>query len=191
MTSIWRRALADYRLPVLFLAGGLLANAGAYAFVVRPLAARIAGVEDRAARASSARGAAEREQALADALVTGKARADKELDEFYQKLLPTSLVAARRLTYATLPALARRSNVEYEQRSYQETSKKDEGLGRLEVRMVLAGDYEGLRTFIHALERAPEFVIIDELTLSELADGDRLKLGLGLSTYFQRGGNGR
>ena len=32
--------------------------------------------------------------------------------------------------------------------------------------MVLQGDYESLRQFIYALESAPEFVIIDDVTLS-------------------------
>ena len=101
-----------------------------------------------------------------------------------------SLVAARKLTYVNLPTMARRSNVEYEEHTYQEELKKGETLGRLEIRMVLQGDYEGLRQFIHELERAPEFIIIDELSLTELAEGDRVKLSLGLSTYFQRQGNG-
>lgn len=190
MTTTWRRVLADYRVPAALLACGIVVNAGVYALVVRPLAARSAGVEDRAVRAAAARRAAEREQEVAESLVNGKARADKELDEFYQKLLPTDLVSARKLTYASLPALARRSNVEYEERTYQESTKKGESLGRLEIRMVLQGDYEGLREFIHELERAPEFVIIDELSLTELAEGDRLKLSLGLSTYFQQRSNG-
>ena len=190
MTATWRRVLADYRVPAGLLALAIVLNAGAYVFVVRPLAARSAGAEDRAARAATARRAAEREQQLAESLVNSKARADKELDEFYQQLLPADLVSARRLTYTSLPALARRSNVEYEERTYQESTKKGESLGRLEIRMVLQGDYEGLREFIHELERAPEFVIIDGLSLTELAEGDRLKLSLGLSTYFQQRSNG-
>ena len=105
-------------------------------------------------------------------------------------LLPADVVAARKLTYVNLPTMARRSSVEYEERTYQEELKKGETLGRLEIRMVLQGDYEGLRQFIHELERAPEFIIIDELSLTELAEGDRVKLSLGLSTYFQRQGNG-
>ena len=33
------------------------------------------------------------------------------------------------------------------------------------IRMVLQGDYENLRQFIFELESAPEFVIIDDVTL--------------------------
>ena len=32
--------------------------------------------------------------------------------------------------------------------------------------MVLQGDYESLRQFIYELESAPEFVIIDDVTLA-------------------------
>ena len=51
-------------------------------------------------------------------LVDGKARADEELNAFYGKVLPASQTAARRMTYASLPALARRTNVRYEERRF-------------------------------------------------------------------------
>ena len=78
------------------------------------------------------------------------------------------MTSARRMTYASLPALARKTGVRYETR----TTTVDPGdrAGRLEkmsIRMVLQGDYDNLRQFIYALEVAPEFVIIDDVTLVE------------------------
>ncbi len=50
--------------------------------------------------------------------------------------------------------------------------------------MVLQGEYENLRQFIYELESAPEFVIIDDVTLTEGAENEPLTLRLDLSTYF-------
>ena len=56
--------------------------------------------------------------------------------------------------------------------------------------MVLQGDYESLRQFIYELESAPEFVIIDDVTLAQ-SDADKpLTLSLELSTYYRLGPNG-
>jgi len=43
-----------------------------------------------------------------------------------------------------------------------------------------------VRTFIHALETAPEFVVIDDVSLREEdAEDGLLQLALQLSTYYQ------
>ncbi|MGE3179343.1 MAG: hypothetical protein AB7O32_17865, partial [Vicinamibacterales bacterium] len=106
-----QRILAEKRSVLVPLAVVLALNVLAYLFAVRPLAARSAGAEDRARQASAALRVAERERAAARDLVDGKSRADEELNAFYQKVLPVDLSAARRMTYASLPALARRTNV--------------------------------------------------------------------------------
>ena len=136
-------------------------------------ALKSAGAADRAAAAAAALAAAERELATARALVEGKSSADEELNAFYEKVLPADLAAARRMTYASLPALARRTNVKYEERRTEiEDPEKDARLGHLNIRMVLQGDYESFRDFIYQLESAPEFVIIDDVTLAE-SEGER------------------
>jgi hypothetical protein len=100
--------------------------------------------------------------------------------------VPANLPAARRMTYATLPALARRTNVKYEQRRTDiEPPQKNARLGHLQIRMVLQGDYESVRRFVYALETAPQFVIIDDVTLVQGEAGKPLTLTLALSTYFR------
>jgi hypothetical protein len=43
-----------------------------------------------------------------------------------------------------------------------------------------------MRTFIHELETSPEFVVIDNIELSEESDGDsQLKVKVDLSTYYR------
>ena len=52
--------------------------------------------------------------------------------------------------------------------------------------MLLSGAYRDIRRFIHALETAPEFVVIEEIVLSQ---GDETEAGevlsLVLSTYYR------
>jgi len=191
MNELIRRVLAEKRSLVLTLVVALVANIAAYALVVRPRGIRAAGAADRAAAAAAAVRAAELELAAARALVEGKRRADEELNAFYQRVLPADLSAARRMTYASLPALARRTNVRYEQRrSGVEASNDEARLGRFTIRMVLQGEYESLRDFIFQLESAPEFLIIDDVTLTESGANEPLTLTIDLSTYFRLRPNG-
>jgi Tfp pilus assembly protein PilO len=189
--TLFSRVFLEKRSVILPLLVGLLVNALVYLFVVQPLAARSANVADRAMAASNAARVAEREQVIARDLVSGKARADEELNAFYQKVLPADLTAARRMTYSSLPALARRTNVRYDTRRFDTPEPdKDDRLARLQIRMVVQGEYENLRRFIFELESAPEFVIIDDVTLTEGAEGDALTLRLDLSTYYSVRPNG-
>jgi hypothetical protein len=191
MNELLRRVLTEKRSLMLTLVVALFVNIATYALVVRPRGVKAAGAADRAAAAAGAVNAAEMELAAARALVEGKRRADEELNAFYQRVLPADLSAARRMTYASLPALARRTNVRYEQRRASVDAPNDEArLGRFTIRMVLQGEYESLRNFIFQLESAPEFVIIDDVTLTESAANEPLTLTIDLSTYFRLRPNG-
>lgn len=186
MTPLVRRALAENRGIIVALAVALVVNVLAYFIVVRPLQAKSTGAADRATAAANTLRAAERELTQADALVKGKARADQELDAFYKKVLPSDMTAARRMTYASLPALARKAGVQYEARTTSvEEVDGSADLERMVIRMVLQGDYDSLRQFIYALESAPEFVIIDDVVLVEGAGDEPLRLTIDLSTYYR------
>lgn len=183
--TLLSRVLREYRRTVYPLIALLVLNALVYAFLVRPMAARSAGAADRATAAAAALRVAQRDRDLAQELVDSKARADEELNAFYGKVLPADLTAARRMTYSSLPALARRTNVRYETRRFENPDiKPEDRLGRLTIRMVLQGGYEDIRKFVYELERAPEFVIIDDVTLTEGTESDALTLRLDLSTYY-------
>ncbi len=191
MTAIVNRALAEKRTIVIPLAVVLVANVLAYGLVVRPRGVKAAGAADRAFQAAASRRAAERDEQMARALVTGKSRADEELNAFFQKVLPGSLEAARRLTYTSLPALAEKSRVQWQTRSTEpQAPEKGAQLGRLETRMVLQGDYTNLREFIYRLESAPDFVIIDDVVLTEAKANEPLKLTIRMSTYYRLGTSG-
>ena len=150
-----------------------------------------AGAADRAAAAARSLQLAERELAGARELVTGKSRADQELTTFFEKVLAPSLPAARDLTYATLPLLAKKSNVRLLDRRFEvEKPEKNARLGLLKVHTAWQCDYESFRQFIYALESAPPFVIIDDVSLAQNDPSKPLMLVIELSTYYRLGANG-
>lgn len=186
-----RRILIEKRVFFLVLAVAVLVNAALCGLVVYPLSVRVAGAAGRAASALDAERAAGRDHDTAKATVSGKDRAQTELKKFYQDVLPADLAAARRITYLRLAQLARESNVRAERRSYEEQHERESTLIRLHMTMVLQGDYASLRRFIYRLESAPDFVVIDNVALSQRNDPNApLLLTLSLSTYFRAGDNG-
>ncbi|MBI3490490.1 MAG: hypothetical protein HY047_01630 [Acidobacteria bacterium] len=189
---LWKRILGEKRALIIPLALGVVANVAAYVIVVRPLGIKSAGAADRAAAAAKALRAADGEEAAARALMAGKAQADQELSTFYDKVLPADQSSARRLTYAMVPELARKTNVKFvERHSELDPSMRGSRLGRLKTRASFQGEYESLRQFIYQLEGAPEFVIIDDVTLAQTDPAKPLLLTLDFSTYFRLGANGR
>ena len=191
MTPLWTRVLTEKRALIVPLVLGLLGNIAAYGLWVYPLGVKSAGAADRAAAAARSLQLAERELAGARELVTGKSRADQELTTFFEKVLAPSLPAARDLTYATLPSLAKKSNVRLLDRRFEvEKPEKNARLGLLKVHTAWQCDYESFRQFIYALESAPPFVIIDDVSLAQNDPSKPLMLVIELSTYYRLGTNG-
>ena len=190
--SLVRRIVTEKRGLIIPLVIALLVNIGVYALVVYPLGVKSATAVDRAASAAQSRQAAERDMAAADALVSGKAKADQELDTFYRKVLPANLDEARRMTFARLPALARKANMRFIERHTEVDPQqvKNSQLGHLVTRMTLEGSYENVRQFLYELETTPEFIIVDEVTLGQPDPEKPVLVRLDLSTYFRQERNG-
>jgi Tfp pilus assembly protein PilO len=189
--TLWKRVGVEKRALVIPLALAIVINLAVYGLVVYPLGVKSAGAADRAKAADVALKAAERDFASARALVAGKSQAEQELATFFDKVLPVDLTAARRLTYAALPTLARKTNVRYQQSRYDpEPPARDARVGRLHIQMTLEGEYESLRQFIYELESAPEFIIIDDVTLTQGETSKPLAFKLELSTYYRLAANG-
>ena len=129
--ALVRRAAAEHRRLIISLGVAVLINVALYAFVVAPLANRVANVaeRDRTSEQELARARAEHEQA--SGVLTGKSRASTELTTFYSEVLPRDLTGARRLTYLRLAQLARESDLEYRRATYAHiTAKGQEALDR-------------------------------------------------------------
>jgi hypothetical protein len=190
--TLFRRIVAEKRGLLVPIAVALVINIGAYALVVYPLGVKSASAAERAAAAAQARLAAERDMASADALVTGKAKADQELNTFYTKVLPASLDEARRMTYARLPALAKKASMRFTERHTEidQQLERTSQPGRVRTRMTLEGGYENVREFLYALETTPEFIIVDDVSLGQPEPGKPVTLTLEVSTYYRQGRNG-
>jgi Tfp pilus assembly protein PilO len=185
------RILVERRAFVLPIVALALVNLGLYLFAVYPLWLRVSTLETRAAQARQARSAARRELADARALASGRERADAELQQFYREVLPADVDGARRITYARLADMAREAGLRYDRRTYDADTSYRGALQKLKITMVLEGDYASIRQFIHALETASEFVVIENVGLAERPQsGNTLTLTLELATYYRPGGHG-
>lgn len=181
-----KRVAAEHRRVVVTLAVGLAANVLVYALLVYPAWQRVANVAERNQLAERALLEARRDHGEASGTLTGKDRAVAELATFYTSVLPKDLAGARRLTHLRLAQLARRSNLSYARASAEPVEDRDSTLTRLKIEMSLVGTYADMRSFIHQLETASEFVVIDNVQLTEGADGNgALEVRLELSTYYQ------
>jgi hypothetical protein len=184
--TLTRRILVEKRALIIPLILGVLVNIAAYVLVVYPRGVKSRGAADRAKVAAQTLATAERDVAAARTLVAGKARADQELATFYDRVLPADLSAARRLTYASLPTLAKKTNVKFlDRRTDPDPIEKGAHFGVLKARTQLQCEYDAFRQFIFELESAPEFVIIDDVTLTQPDPNKPLTLTLELSTYYR------
>jgi Tfp pilus assembly protein PilO len=186
--SIVRRVAFEYRRALIVIGVLLVANILIFAGYVYPLSQRVANIEQRDRTAEQSLRAARAEQAQAAGTLTGKDRASAELATFYNDVLPQNLTGARRLTHLRLPQLARQSGLRYVRSQYEAVEERDKNLDVLRISMILSGSYADVRTFIHALETAPEFVVIDNVSLAEDdPDDGTLVVTLRLSTYYRGG----
>ena len=186
-SALGRRVLREHRRLVMPLAITLAVNLLVYGFIVRPLADRVANIAERDATADQTLAVARAEHAAATGTLTGKDRASQELARFYKEVIPQDHAAARRLTHTRIPQIAKQFNVEFFSRTVSPpASARDSSLVRYTEKVELAGRYRDVRAFIHELENAPEFVVIDDISLSEEdAEGGVLSLTMQLSTYYR------
>jgi hypothetical protein len=169
------------------LAIGLIGNLVAYVALVQPRGIRAAGVAGRAAAAAKSHTAAVRDEELARALVKGSSQADDELEAFYGRMLPASRDEARRMLDKNLPNMADETDVRWLRRTSEIADVGDDGrLGQVTINMVLQGEYDDLRDFLCAVERAPEFIVLDDVMLSEGQANEPLTLAVRLSTFFRK-----
>lgn len=184
--AMLRRVVAEHRRVILPLVAGLALNAVVYALGVYPLAQRVANIEQRDRAAEQALAQARREHDAARGTLTGKERASVELATFYNDVLPADLSGARRMTYLRLDQLAREAGLRLRTSRMDAKTGARSGLERLGIEIQLEGTYDGVRSFLYQLDTAPEFVVIDDVSLSDHESQDRLlQLSIQLSTYYK------
>src|SRR5262245_30706738 len=179
--------MREHRRIVLPLAIALAVNAIVYVAVVYPLAQRVANIEQRDRTAEEQLVSAQRDHAQAAGTLTGKDRAAAELATFYKDVLPSDLSGARRLTHLRLAQLARETKLKFIRDTFEPVPPRSRTLTQLKIEMALSGSYGDMRAFIHELESAPEFVVVDnvELDQGQATDAGPLRVTLHLSTYYR------
>jgi hypothetical protein len=184
--GLLRRVLQEHRRVMLPLLLVLIADVLVYGLAVHPLAQRVANIQERDRSAERTLAEARLEYDSARGTLTGKQRASTELTTFYRDVLPQNLTAARRLTFLRVLQLARQSHLEFISQKAEPVEERGSILTRLKVDTVWRGTYDDVRAFLHEMETAPEFVVIDDIGLAEGSEsqGD-LVLTVELSTYFR------
>jgi Tfp pilus assembly protein PilO len=182
-----RRVFAEKRTLILPLAIAAAINLVVYAFVIYPQTSSAEGLEARARAAAQSRARAQADLKSAEAVHTGQERAVEQLAKFYESILPKGQDGARRITYRRLAVLADEANLDYDRRTINISEDQRSDLRRMEVVMSLSGDYSDVRRFIHRLETAPEFVVIENIALAQGERGQPLTLTVKMATYFKAG----
>ena len=180
-----RRVVDEHRRAVIIIAAAFVVNVLLYLFVVRPLNQSVAKVEQRTVAAEQAKAAAQAEFDRANGTLTGKDRATKELGTFYSMVLAQDLSGARRLTYGRMQRLAQENRLAYQGSRYEPVEERGGTLTKLKVNVELTGTYNNLRSFIHTIESAPQFVVIENISLAEGSNEGTLRLAMDLSTYYR------
>ncbi len=188
--NLLRRVIAENRIVLAIIAVAIVGNLAAYIFLVYPLQGRVSSGEARAMAAARSQRLAERDLQNARATQSGKQVAEVQLQKFYHQVLPDNLADARKAAYLRLAQMAGESNLRWERSTADERPEKNSRLSRLEFTVVLDGSYQDIRRFIHAVETAPEFLVIDNMALMVRNEVNApLVLTVNVSTYFWNGAN--
>lgn len=183
----FERVFREKRSLMLPLLVALAVNIGLLVLAVLPLTQSVASEEARAVGAARERQDAERTFARAEAIVNGKARADRELARFYGQVLPASPSGARAITYLNLQQLARAAGLTIGGQTFATRTPEEIGdLTRYSTELTLSGPYRGIRQFIHAVETQPAFLVIESLELANATGrNEPLQVTVTLATYFR------
>lgn len=189
--TLLRRILHEKRRLVYPLVGALALNLALFVAVVYPLSLKVANGERDANNASTTRARAKADYDAAQATVVGKDSADVELKKFYSAVLPPDHSEARRVVFGKIEALASAAGVKQGRGTQEVEQARDSSLTKFTVTIVLFGDYANIRRFIHELETAPEFLVLENMALVQGQEREQgLTVTLKVATYFRTEGNG-
>jgi Tfp pilus assembly protein PilO len=186
-----RRVLTEKRALIVPVIIALLVNVGLYLIVVYPLSKKVAGGQQQSEAAIAALNAARRDFAAAQATVAGKGQADQELEKFYSDVLPPDVSGARRITFFRIDQLAQQCGLRVERQTSDPKPQRDSNLVKFTYRASLSGEYRNIRRFVHELETAPEFLVLENLQLRQSEVENRgLNVDVEIATYYRAGANG-
>ena len=186
-----RRVLREKRALIWPIAIALILNVALYAIVVYPLSKKVAGGEQAAAASTVALLSAKRDFDAAKATIAGKAQADVELQKFYGEVLSSDMNGARRITFLRIEQLATQNDLRLERETSNARPQQDSDLVKYTYTAALSGEYRNIRRFIHALETAPEFLVLEKVELTQNESANKaLNVAVQIATYYRTGANG-
>ena len=188
----WSRVIGEHRRVMTILGVAIAINLGVLGFVVVPLMSSVESGARRAESAAAALKEAKADFANAEATRDGQTQATKDLERFYKQVLPVDLAAARRMSLSEMNKKARKHNVTFEASASSTDTVRDSELEHLKASFSLSGDYNDVREFIYDVETGPDFVIIDNVVLSEGQDNNApLRFTFDVSSYYRTGRHDR
>ena len=188
----WSRVVADHRRALVPVGIVLAINLAVLIFVVMPLRRSAESGTSQANESAVQLNAAAADLKEAEAMRDGQAQAGTDLQKFYSDVLPGNLSEARRLTFLKLIQLARSHDVRMQRGAATTEELRNSPLERLSVNYSLEGDWDDIRQLIYEIETGPDFLVIDNVALSEGEGGSApLSLVLEISTYYRVAGNAR
>ena len=191
VVPLWRRVLIEKKFSIVSVVAVLAIDVVLQLFVLYPWTVRSQTYERERLDVIEKQEAVRRESEAIHKMVQAKTDAEAELDRFYRDVLPQGLAGARVESFSRLTSLAALHGLTMERRSSSPMVVERSLLRRLDISMLLQGEYHDLRRFIYDLEVGKEFLVIEEIVLRRdetVRDGEVLDLGL--STYYLSEGAG-
>jgi Tfp pilus assembly protein PilO len=186
---LWRRVYKERRRVMLPLVVLLAVDAAMLTLAVLPLAQSVSRLEADAQTAETNLLQARLLERQAKDALASRGRADQELSRFYVDILPGNPTAARKMI-SFVERTAGETGLVFRRSNQPESAElEDSQLARMSVKITLLGGYTSIRQFLHAIEIAPEFVVIEQVGLSEAADlrsaeSGQLEVTLDVATYY-------
>ena len=190
IVTLSRRLLDERRKTLLPLLVGLAANIAALVLAVLPLRTAVSAADAAATDATLQLGEARRLQREAQQARVSKETADAELRRFYTSVLPRDLPTAQKTMNLWVAEAAREAGLDFQGSHFDWADVRDSPLTRAFSRITLQGSYPSIRRFLHAVETAEEFVVVERVELVQQADQvaatGQLEVSLVVATYFVR-----
>jgi len=187
--SLWGRIYQERRQVILPLLIGAVVNVAVLLLAVLPLSRSVTASEAAAQDATLGLASAHQLERQARSAAASRERADTELKQFYTGVLPNSFAVASRTTNRWLQQAAQDAGLEYRGANFAWDEVRESRLSRAYSTVTLRGRYADIRRFLHAVESAEEFLVVERLELQQPATAaagttGALEVALVVSTFF-------
>ena len=188
LAQLARRIFDERKAILLPLVVVVVANVAVLVLGILPLRTAVAMAESDATQATLQLGEARRQQRDAEQARASREGADNGLRRFYNEVLPRDLTTAQKTLNLWVTEAARDAGLEFQGSQFDWGEVRDSALSRAFSRITLQGSYSSIRRFLHAVETAEEFVVVESVELVQQADqgaaSGALEVSLVVSTYF-------